>query len=369
MLHSLQDPDAPPPSGDPVSSFGGWHDWLYAAGCLAGSILIAVVAHWLLFRGLRIMLADSEGKLDQKALQQARRPALLVMCVLAVRLVLPVLNLPLAIAGPLSQAMSIAVIVTIAWLLMMGLHTVEWLIIRHHDMTARDNLRARRITTQVRILRRSLGVVVLIIATAAVLMTFPRVQQLGASILASAGIAGLVLGLAARPSVENLIAGLQLAFTEPIRLDDVVIMQGEWGRIEEITATYVVVRIWDERRLVVPFSKFLQEPFQNWTRTSAQILGTVFLHVDYRVPIDAVRQELQRIVEGCELWDRRVWGLQVTDTTEQTVELRALVSAADASAAFDLRCIVRERLVQYLQREHPDSLPRLRAELTRAKQA
>lgn len=344
--------------------FADWGDWLYAAICLAVAIAVAAVVHWLLFRGLRALLADSDGKLDQSVLKRARRPALLVLCVLAVRLVLPALPLPPSVAEPLTQGLSIAVIVTIAWLVSMALHTVEWLIARRHDMAASDNLQARRVNTQVRILRRSLNVVVFAVALAAVLMTFPRVQQLGASILASAGIAGIVLGLAARPSVENLISGLQIAFTEPIRLDDVVIVAGEWGRIEEITATYVVVKIWDERRLVVPFSKFLQEPFQNWTRTSAQLLGTVFVHADYRVPVEEVRQELLRIVKDCEQWDQRVCKLHVTDTTAQTVELRALVSAADASAAFDLRCIVRERLLQYLQRQHPDSLPRLRAEVS-----
>lgn len=341
---------------------GSWRDWIYAVASLAGALLLAVVAHWLLLRLLKPIVRHSQW-VDETLLQRLRRPLLLVFCVLAVRLVLPALHVPPGVEAPLAQALSIAVIVTIAWVITAGLTTAEYLIARRHDMTARDNLQARRVNTQVRILRRSLSVIVFVIALGAVLMTFPRVQQFGTSILASAGLAGLIVGLAARPTVENLITGFQLAFTEPFRLDDVVIIAGEWGRIEEINATYVVVRIWDERRLVVPFSKFLQEPFQNWTRTNAQILGTVFVHADYRVPVEAVRAELQRIVEGCELWDRRVCVLQVTDATPQTVQLRALVSAADAGKSFDLRCYVRERLLQFLQREHPDSLPRVRAEL------
>jgi small-conductance mechanosensitive channel len=195
------------------------------------------------------------------------------------------------------------------------------------------------------------------------LMTFPQIRQLGASLLASAGVAGIVLGLAARPTISNFIAGLQIALTQAIRLDDVVIVQGEWGRIEEITTTYVVVRIWDQRRLIVPFSQFIDQPFQNWTRTGAEILGTVFIYADYTVPVQAVREKLEGIVKGCPNWDGRVVGLQVTDARERTVELRALVSAADSSKAWDLRCEVREQLIRYLQESYPESLSRTRVEL------
>lgn len=340
-----------------------WSSWLAAGAGVAGAIAAAVLLQVVLFRILRALLADGGGDLYDRVLRHARRPALLVLCVLAVRTMLPTLDLTPGVADAVSQALGIAAIVTVAWLLVMLLHTIEWMVLRRHDLRVRDNLQARRVTTQVRILRRSLGMVVVIVAVAAILMTFPRVRQLGASLLASAGIVGLVVGLAARPAVENLIAGLQLAFTEPIRLEDVVIIEGEWGRIEEITSTYVVVRIWDERRLIVPFTKFIHEPFQNWTRTSTSLLGTVFLHLDYRVPVEALRQELRRIVEASTLWDRRVCGLQVTDVKQSTVEVRAVVSAADASQTFDLRCAVREQLLAFLQRHHPDSLPRLRAEV------
>jgi small-conductance mechanosensitive channel len=217
--------------------------------------------------------------------------------------------------------------------------------------------------TQFRIIRRTLIFVLMVIGGAAILMTFPTIRQFGTSLLASAGIAGLIVGLAARPAIENLIAGIQLAITQPITLDDVVVIQGEWGRIEEITATYVVVRIWDQRRLIVPFTWILQQPFTNWTRTTADILGTVFIHADYTVPVQAVREELERIAEASDKWDSRVCGLQVTDSKAETLELRALVSAADSPSAWDLRCEVREKLVAFLQREHPDCLPRVRAEI------
>ena len=193
-------------------------------------------------------------------------------------------------------------------------------------------------------------------------MTFPSLRAVGFSLFASAGAAGLIVGLAARPTLSNLIAGLQIALTDPIRIDDVVIVEGEWGWIEEINTTYVVIRIWDLRRLVVPLTHFIEKPFENWTRRSADILGTVFFYADYTVPVDEIRAALRRIVEASELWDGEVCGLQVTNATERTVELRALVSAATSPAAWDLRCIVRERMIEYLKRQYPESLPRVRAE-------
>jgi small-conductance mechanosensitive channel len=192
------------------------------------------------------------------------------------------------------------------------------------------------------------------------LMVFDSVRQFGASILASAGIAGIVVGFAAQKSIATLLAGFQIALTQPIRVDDVVIVENEWGRIEDITLTYVVVRIWDLRRLVVPITYFIEQPFQNWTRSSADILGTVFLHVDYSMPLDALRAELTRILTASPYWDGKVNVLQVTEAREQTLQIRALASAADASLAWDLRCEIRERLVSFVQRNYPESLPRLR---------
>jgi small-conductance mechanosensitive channel len=189
------------------------------------------------------------------------------------------------------------------------------------------------------------------------------VRQFGASILASAGIAGIVVGFAAQRSIATLLAGFQIALTQPIRIDDVVIVEKEWGRIEDITLTYVVVRVWDLRRLVVPITYFIEQPFQNWTRSSADILGTVFLYVDYSVPLEPLRAEFTRILEHSRFWDGKVNVLQVTNAKEQTLEIRALASAADASLAWDLRCEIREKLITFVQQTFPDSLPRLRASL------
>ncbi|MEJ2515942.1 MAG: mechanosensitive ion channel [Gammaproteobacteria bacterium] len=227
-----------------------------------------------------------------------------------------------------------------------------------------DNLRARKFLTQFRIIRRVLTLIIVVLTGAAILLQFDGFRQFGQGLLASAGIASIVLGFAAQRTLGNLIAGFQIAITQPIRLDDVVVVEGEWGRIEEITLTYVVVKIWDERRLILPISYFLEKPFTNWTRTTSQILGTVYLHVDYTVPIDALRKELDRLLEDEEDWDGRVKEVIAFETRPTTLELRALVSARDSGTAWQLRCKVREGLVSFLQREYPDALPRFRGQVS-----
>jgi small-conductance mechanosensitive channel len=249
------------------------------------------------------------------------------------------------------------------WLLVRAVSAGEQAILRDHPMEVADNLEARRVQTQTRVLSRVLMGAIILVGISLILLTFPMVRQIGTALLASAGIIGLVAGIAAKPVFGNLIAGLQIALTQPIRLDDVVIVEGEWGRVEEIGSSYVVVRIWDERRMVVPLTWFIENPFQNWTRRSADLLGTAFLWLDYRAPIAAIRAELERICKGEALWDGRVCVTQVTETTDHTLQVRLLVSARNSGDAFDLRCIVRERMLDFLAREHPQALPRTRAEL------
>jgi len=249
------------------------------------------------------------------------------------------------------------------WLLVRAVAAGEQAILRDHPMEVADNLEARRVQTQTRVLSRVLMGAIILVGVSLILLTFPMVRQIGTALLASAGIIGLVAGIAAKPVFGNLIAGLQIALTQPIRLDDVVIVEGEWGRVEEIGSSYVVVRIWDERRMVVPLTWFIENPFQNWTRRSADLLGTAFLWLDYRAPIAAIRAELERICKGEALWDGRVCVTQVTETTDHTLQVRLLVSARNSGDAFDLRCIVRERMLDFLAREHPQALPRTRAEL------
>jgi small-conductance mechanosensitive channel len=257
----------------------------------------------------------------------------------------------------------IVMIAAVAWSIIGAWRVLESVVLSRYRLDVEDNLAARRIHTQLRVLRRVVTFVTGVIAFSVMLTLFPGVRQLGASLLASAGIAGLVLGIAARPALANLIASLQIALAQPIRLDDVVIVEGEWGRIEEITQTYVVVRIWDLRRLVIPLNYFLENPFQNWTRTSAALLGTVFVYVDYTVPVEEIRKHFKTILDESGMWDGEAWGLQVTNTTDRTMELRALMSAPDASRIWGLRCHVREKLIEYIQQRWPGGLPRVRAQL------
>jgi small-conductance mechanosensitive channel len=226
-----------------------------------------------------------------------------------------------------------------------------------------DEARARSFETLVGVSRQVANSIVVLLATVAVLSQFEFFDTLARSLLASAGIAGLILGFSAQKVLGNLLAGIQIAITQPIRLDDVVIVENEWGWIEEITLTYVVVKIWDLRRLVVPISYFIEKPFQNWTRISADILGTVFMYGDYTIPVAKLREELTRILQSTDLWDGKVDCLQVTDAKEYTLELRALMSAEDSPKAWDLRCLVREKLVAFVQENYPQCLPKFRTEL------
>lgn len=265
--------------------------------------------------------------------------------------------------GNLQHVLHIALTACFIWLLVRAVAAGERAILRSHPIDVSDNLEARRIQTQTRVLSRVLMGGIIVLGASLVLLTFPMVQKIGTALLASAGLIGLVAGIAAKPVFGNLIAGLQIAVTQPIRLDDVVIVEGEWGRIEEIGSSYVVVRIWDERRMVVPLTWFIEHPFQNWTRRSADLLGTAFLWLDYRAPIAAIRSELERICHGQPLWDGRVCVTQVTETSERAIQVRLLVSARSSGDAFDLRCLVRERMLDFLAREHPQSLPQVRARL------
>ncbi|WP_319482719.1 mechanosensitive ion channel domain-containing protein [uncultured Draconibacterium sp.] len=255
---------------------------------------------------------------------------------------------------------SIMLIVSIAWGLMAILRGFKRVILSKLDTSQEDNLRERKFLTQFNIMESIIYFMIVIVAIGASLMLFEDVRQLGISLFASAGVAGIIIGFAAQKLIATVLAGLQIAITQPIRLDDVVIIENEWGRIEEITLTYVVVKIWDQRRLVVPSTYFFEKPFQNWTRNTSEILGTVFLYTDYHVPFDALREELTRLLNSTPLWDKRVNVLQVTDTKEYGVEIRALMSAKDSPIAWDLRVFIREKMIEFIQKNYPESLPRTR---------
>lgn len=258
----------------------------------------------------------------------------------------------------------IFLIIAIANVLICFTAFIKDLLYLKFDVNTKDNLSERKARTQIDFLQNLSTVIIILVASSIALMTFSRVRELGTSILASAGIAGIIIGLAAQKSIANLLAGLQIAFTQPIRIDDVVIVEKEWGRVEEITLTYVVIRIWDLRRLIVPISDFIEKSFQNWTRVNSDILGTVFIYCDYSVPIDTLRVELKRILktDGRDYWDGKVNLIQVTKASERGIELRVLISSADAGNSWDLCCIVREKLLAYIQTYHPGCLPKLRVE-------
>ena len=263
----------------------------------------------------------------------------------------------------LAHASTLLFILSITWILIVILKAFKRNILTKYDMSASDNVHARKIYTQFTVLERVLIFLIILFAVSIALMSFESIRSIGVSMLTSAGIAGIIIGFAAQKALGTLMAGIQIAFTQPIRLDDVVVVEGEWGRIEEIYLTYVVVKIWDKRRLVLPTTYFIEQPFQNWTRNSSEILGTVFIYTDYNVPFEALRNELTRILESTDLWDGDVNVLQVTDTNNEMVETRALMSAIDSPTSWDLRVFVREKLVVFIQENYPQSLPRTRIEM------
>ena len=335
-------------------------------GVLLGAALCAIVAHWIIFAIAKRAARKTPIEEDELVVHKLRGPMRVVMAALAVQFVMPGTPMPDAVRLPLRHALSLVLILSVTWAIIQLIRAAAMIVMARYDLDVEDNLEARKAHTQLRMLSRVLSVVAGVIGVGVALTTFPAIRQLGASILASAGIAGIIVGVAAQKVIANFLAGLQIAFTGPIHIDDVVVIDGEWGRVEEITTTYVVVKVWDERRMIVPFSRIIDQSFTNWTRTKSQILGTVFLHADYTVPVDELREELQRVVEASPHWDKRVCGLVVTDAKPETVEIRALVSAKDGSKAWDLRCEVREKLIAFLQREHPGCLPRTRVELKNA---
>ena len=344
----------------------GWLAWLPnpVVGVLVVllSASIAYSLHKTVRRLLRLLLAKRHPYV-LSVLTQMRGVTQLGLLILAVSIALPVAPFDANTAGWLARLMVIAVITLVGWAAITALRIGADLYLLGFRIDTADNLLARKHLTQVRVLMRTADALVVVVTLAAALMTFEPVRQYGVSLFASAGVAGLVAGLAARPVPSNLFAGVQLAMTQPIRIDDSVVVENEWGWIEEITATYVVIRLWDLRRLIVPLTYFIEKPFQNWTRESSAILGSAFLYVDYRAPVAAIREKLTDIVKQSTHWNGKVVGLQVTDAKERTIELRCLMSANSAGQAFDLRCEVREQLIDFLQREHPEALPRERAEV------
>lgn len=336
-----------------------WHTVLIFFGICIGVMIISLAAYWLLKRIIQILTRS-----NKKDINFFRKDWQKISLIIAVLLLLYFTEwfflIPKAYSDYYSHLLTLLVIISLTWLAIRTLYAIREHLVKRAEKSSIDNINTRAIRTKLNILLKIVVFAVGIVGGATVLMTFPKIQQLGISILASAGVAGIIIGFAAQKSLSNLLAGIQIALTQPIRIDDVVIVEDEWGTIEEITLTYVVVRIWDKRRLIVPITYFVEKIFQNWTRNSSELVGTVFLHVDYTVSLDEMRVALDAILAGTNLWDGKTKNLAVTDTTFQTIELRILVSAADASRLWDLRCYVREKLITFLQEKHPEHLPKTR---------
>ena len=328
---------------------------------LALAVLLALFVHSLVLRLARRFIGSRSPYLAG-VLAGTTRLSQIAFVIAALFLALPAAPFDPDVTTALAYALLVAAIVLVGWIAITASHIVaELYLLRFHTDVA-DNLLARKHVTQVRVLRRVVDTLIVIVTIGAALMVFEPVRQYGVSLFASAGVAGLVVGFAARPVLSNLIAGIQLAVTQPIRIEDAVIVENESGRVEEITSTYVVLRLWDMRRMIVPLTYFIEKPFQNWTRESASLTGSVILQVDFTTPVEQVRAKALAIIKASPLWDGNLATLQVTDATESTVQLRVLASARSSGDAFDLRCEIREKLIEYLQREIPHALPRIRQE-------
>ncbi|CAN5718160.1 mechanosensitive ion channel [soil metagenome] len=339
--------------------FAGWVEALLVALMI---VILAAVVHRI---GRVMLLRVVRFSMVLKAVvDRIDRPMRWVLPLLGLQLLWQSVDDTLMAIAAVRHVNALLLLAALTWLGSQAVSGIADGVIAAHPWDVADNLSARRVQTQARVISRTVIFVVLLVGLATMLMTFPGVRQVGASLLASAGVAGLVAGIAARPVISNLIAGMQIALAQPIRIDDVLIVQGEWGRVEEITGTYVVLRIWDERRLIIPLNFFMENPFQNWTRSSAEIMGSVFVWVDYRMPLQPLREEAQRICEASpQQWDGRVCILQVVEAGERAVQLRILVTSPRSDLNWDLRCAVREGLVNLMQRDYPEYLPLTRNQL------
>jgi small-conductance mechanosensitive channel len=337
-------------------------DWAVALLGLVSAAIFALIVHAIAFRVVKRLLRRRQSGVAAAFVQRIRWPTRFILLAFFITAVLPTLRIAPEVSLLLQRIASLSLIAMVGWLAISVVNLGGDILTLRYNIEIADNLAARRVQTQLRILKRTVNIILLVATVSIMLMTIPQVREFGVSLFASAGIAGIAVGLAARPTLSNLIAGLQIALAQPIRIDDVVIVEKEWGRVEEITATYVVVRIWDQRRLVVPLSYFIEKPFQNWTRRSAEILGEVFWYLDYTAPIDAMRKKLDDFARASKHWDGKLALIQVTNSDRYTIEVRALVSAANSSGAWDLRCEVREKMIAYLREHHPECLPRMRQE-------
>ncbi|MGH9607383.1 MAG: mechanosensitive ion channel family protein [Terracidiphilus sp.] len=339
-----------------------WRDLLWSAGILAVAIVAAVIAHAIVFWLMKRITRRKGDIVGHSLVKHGEGPSRWIFPLLAILCIEPGLPLPKIALSAIEHITGLGLIAAIAWLVILLVEVTADVLSNRYRVDVADNLVARRIQTQFEMLHRIVVILVAVVTVSIMLMTFPAINHIGVSILASAGLASLVVGMSMKGTLSNLIAGVQIAFTQPFRMGDAVVIEGNWGWIEEIGTMYVVLRIWDLTRLVIPLSWFLDNTFQNWTRTSAELLGHCYIYVDYTAPVDALRVELRRICESSPLWSKKVCVLQVSDCEPNTLQLRALMDAGNSGDAWDLRCLVREKLIDFLQKNYPGCLPRSRGE-------
>lgn len=333
---------------------------------LTAAIIIGMVLKFIVTRILRYY----EKKADYQHYSFFRsfivhlgKPVNYFIPLFLINILLPLMRMDKHYYGPLNKTVDILLTITFASILVNCVRVFEDYSYHVYDLAKADNLKERKVRTQIQFLRKLIIAIIWFLTIAVILLSFESLRKIGTGLLTGVGIGGIIVGFAAQSSLGNLLAGFQIAFTQPIRIDDVLIVENEWGRVEDITLTYVVMRLWDQRRLVLPINYFITKPFQNWTRISADITGTVFLYMDYSVPLDKLRTEFERLLGETDLWDTKIKALQVTDAKEKTIEIRFLVGARNSSDAFDLRCYIRENMISYIKNNFPESLPKLRAEI------
>lgn len=333
------------------------HPWVWNLLITLAAVVIGLLIKLIIKAVLNFYKNRNDYSLFRSIIVHTGRPLNHFVPLLVLNLMFPLMEMGRKFYVPLSRAVEIGLIISFAVLLISAIKVFEDYMYHVYDLNKADNLKERKVRTQLQFIRRFVVSIVILVTVAIVLLSFDNVRKLGAGLLTGVGIGGIIIGFAAQKSLANFLAGFQIAFTQPIRIDDVLVVEGEWGRVEDITLTYVVLNIWDQRRLILPINYFIEKPFQNWTRVSSEIIGTVFLYLDYQAPIEEIRKEFDRLLDNTPLWDKRVKVVQVTDAKETTIEVRMLVSASGSGKAFDLRCYIRENLISFLRDNYPESLP------------
>jgi small-conductance mechanosensitive channel len=339
-----------------MNAFEDSHYRLVVAVALGAAIALGLILQRLLFAGLRRALRNRDNFAGEALLRRGDAPAAFALPLLAVLLVVPYLTLPPLIEAEVLRLTAVATTIVVAWFAVAAIGFYADLVKQRYDPVLSD-LHARQIRTRIDILTRSAVTIVVLVTVALIAFSVPPIRALGTTLLASAGVAGIAFGIAARPLFENLIAGVEIALSQPIRLNDTVFVEGEQGLVEEIASTFVVVRLSDQRRMMLPLTYFIEKPFQNWSRSGAESVGAVVLYVDFAVPVDAVRAQLGQVLAGEPGWDGKVQSVLVTGATETTMELRLLIGAGKSNELFNLRCRVRERMLAWLHQTYPKAVP------------